>query len=43
MSHGPVIFLSGPQDPRALEGIPVRARHGALDLPCPKLQGPRPI
>jgi hypothetical protein len=39
MSHGPVIVLSGPQDPRAHEGIPVQARRGDLDLPCPTCQG----
>jgi hypothetical protein len=39
MSHGPVVFLSGPQDPRALEGIPVRGRHGDLDVPCPTCKG----
>ena len=39
MSHGPVIVLSGPQDPRAHEGIPVQPRRGDLDVPCPTCHG----
>jgi hypothetical protein len=39
MSHGPIIVLSGPQDPRAYEGIPVQPRRGDLDLPCPTCKG----
>lgn len=39
MGHGPVVVLSGPQDPRALEGIPVQKRHGELDMPCPTCKG----
>jgi hypothetical protein len=39
MSHGPVIVLSGPHDPRALEGIPLQPRRGDLDVPCPTCKG----
>lgn len=39
MGHGPIIVLSGPQDPRALEGIPVQQRRGDLDVHCPTCQG----
>lgn len=39
MSHGPVIVLSGLQDPRALEGIPVQPRRGELDIVCPSCRG----
>jgi hypothetical protein len=39
MSHGPIVVLSGPQDPRAHEGIPVQARRGDLDTPCPSCKG----
>lgn len=39
MSHGPIVVLNGLQDPRALEGIPVRARRGKLDVICPTCKG----
>jgi len=39
MSHGPVTILSGPQDPRAHEGIPVQPRRGDLDVLCPTCKG----
>lgn len=39
MSHGPIIVLSGPDDPRALEGIPPQPRRRELDVPCPTCQG----
>lgn len=39
MSHGPIAILTGPHDPRALEGIPVQPRRGDLDVPCPTCQG----
>lgn len=39
MSHGPIVVLSGPQDPRAHEGIPVQPRRGDLDTPCPSCKG----
>lgn len=39
MSHGPIIVLNGPHDPRALEGIPVQERRGELDVPCPTCLG----
>lgn len=39
MSHGPIAILTGPQDPRALEGIPVQPRRGDLDVPCPTCAG----
>ena len=39
MSHGAITVLSGPQDPRAHEGIPVQSRRGNLDVPCPACKG----
>ena len=39
MSKGPIVILSGPQDPRALENIPVQPRRGELDVPCPTCDG----
>ena len=39
MSRGPIVVLSGPRDPRALENIPVQPRRGELDVPCPTCDG----
>ena len=39
MSHGPIVVLSGPDDPRALEGIPEQPRRGDLDVHCPTCKG----
>jgi hypothetical protein len=38
-NHGPVLTCQGPDDPPALDDIPVRAREGNLDAICPTCHG----
>ncbi len=40
MAHASkIVHCSGPDDPHALDHIPVRPRHGALDVKCPVCHG----